>query len=202
MHRIKLKENSPEYWDDGREPILRTCEHPECNESGDCRAPKDRGLNNYYHFCQEHAREYNRQWNYFDGMSEREIEDYIYNQTIWDRPTFSFTSQSDMEDYLRRQVKQDFFDEETERPKNQREYRDNIFRQSGTPEAEALAIMDLEPPVTLDSLKARYKKLVKKHHPDANGGSKESEETFKKINMAYTVLKVAYESFDKLPNRD
>ncbi len=49
--------------------------------------------------------------------------------------------------------------------------------------------MDLTPPVTEDRLKARYKELVKRHHPDANGGDKEAEERLKLINQAYSTLK-------------
>ena len=47
-------------------------------------------------------------------------------------------------------------------------------------------------------LKSAYRKLAMKYHPDQNAGNPEAEEKFKKINMAYTVLKVAYESFEKL----
>ena len=54
---------------------------------------------------------------------------------------------------------------------------------------ESLALFDLTPPFDLDSLKRRYKSLVKRHHPDANGGSRESEELLKHINHAYNYLK-------------
>jgi DnaJ-domain-containing protein 1 len=56
-------------------------------------------------------------------------------------------------------------------------------------EARALAIMDIEPPLNLTRLKARYKELVKLHHPDANGGDKLAEERLKDINEAYATLK-------------
>ncbi|HOO50797.1 MAG TPA: J domain-containing protein, partial [Alphaproteobacteria bacterium] len=69
-----------------------------------------------------------------------------------------------------------------------------------TPEMEAMAIMGLEPPVGLDEIKSRYKILVKKHHPDHIGQNKESEDLLKKINMAYTVLKLAYQKFEDLPD--
>ena len=54
---------------------------------------------------------------------------------------------------------------------------------------EALALFDLTPPFDLDALKRRYKSLVKRYHPDANGGSRESEELLKHINHAYNYLK-------------
>ena len=51
-----------------------------------------------------------------------------------------------------------------------------------------MAILDLKPPVTIDEIKRRYKKLVKLHHPDANGGDKLAEEKFKQISIAYARL--------------
>ena len=42
------------------------------------------------------------------------------------------------------------------------------------------------------SLKARYKVLVKLHHPDAHGGDKAAEEKLKIINQAYATLKASY----------
>ena len=51
-----------------------------------------------------------------------------------------------------------------------------------------MAILDLRPPVTIQALKARYKKLVKRYHPDANGGDKTAEEKFKQVNEAYRTI--------------
>ena len=48
--------------------------------------------------------------------------------------------------------------------------------------------MELTQPVTPEAIKRRYKELVKKHHPDANGGDKQAEERFKAINQAYATL--------------
>ncbi|MDA0786049.1 MAG: J domain-containing protein, partial [Proteobacteria bacterium] len=56
-------------------------------------------------------------------------------------------------------------------------------------EQEALAILDLPPEVTLVELKSRYKILVKRHHPDANGGDRQAEERLKAINRAYSTLR-------------
>ena len=56
----------------------------------------------------------------------------------------------------------------------------------------AFAVLDLEPPVEFKAVKARYKELVKRHHPDANGGDRAAEERLKTINEAYTVLKGFY----------
>ena len=58
--------------------------------------------------------------------------------------------------------------------------------------------MELEVPITLTDIKKRYKELAKKYHPDLNPNNKDAEEQLKKVNMAYTILKVAYEKFEKL----
>jgi curved DNA-binding protein CbpA len=51
-----------------------------------------------------------------------------------------------------------------------------------------MAMLDLTPPITMDQIKRRYKELVKRHHPDANGGDKAAEEKFKQISLAYATL--------------
>jgi hypothetical protein len=54
---------------------------------------------------------------------------------------------------------------------------------------EPLATLGLSWPVTLDVVKSRYKELAKRHHPDANGGSRDAEERLKTINLAYAALR-------------
>src|SRR5258705_7530350 len=55
-------------------PGERACDHPDCNQVATARAPKSRDmLNEHYSFCQPHAAEYNRNWNFFAGMSEGEV---------------------------------------------------------------------------------------------------------------------------------
>ena len=51
-----------------------------------------------------------------------------------------------------------------------------------------MLVLALEPPLTEARVKARYKKLVKVHHPDINGGAKEAEERFKEIQRAYQTI--------------
>ena len=68
---------------------------------------------------------------------------------------------------------------------------DHAARTPTSEEDRALAALDLRPPVDFSEIKARYKSLVKRHHPDANGGSREAEERLKSINRAYSILKAA-----------
>jgi DnaJ-domain-containing protein 1 len=61
-----------------------------------------------------------------------------------------------------------------------------------SPQEAALVVFEIEPPFTMVRLKARYKELVKLHHPDAHGGDKAAEEKLKVINQAYSTLKASY----------
>jgi hypothetical protein len=170
---------------------------PGCDAEADHRAPKDRNLSDYYRFCLEHVQEYNKAWNYFSGMSMADVEDYINRATIWDRPTRRYDTMANSEK-IRHKAWQTYHFTEEEPPK-ERNYA-GINR--NTPEFEALVIMGLEPPLNLDKIKDRYRALVKKYHPDINRDDREAEELLKRINMAYTVLKMACQKFESLPERD
>lgn len=193
MPRIFLKPKSAEFAEREKPVEKQGCEMPGCHEHGDHKAPKDRALSDYYHFCLEHVREYNAAWNFFQGMSGPEVEEHMINSIYGDRPTRRFDMPG-MAEALRQRAWQTYSFKEEE-PKRRYTSQEN----RNTPEFEAMALMGLEPPVTLEMIKARYKELAKKHHPDLNGGCAKSEELLKHVNMAYTILKIAYENFDKLP---
>ena len=55
--------------------------------------------------------------------------------------------------------------------------------------ASRWAALGLSWPTTLDEVKARYKELAKRHHPDANGGDRDAEERLKAINLAYAAVR-------------
>jgi hypothetical protein len=198
MPRIKLKPNSAEFADSKPAAAKRHCNMPGCSLEGEYRAPKDRALSDYYWFCLDHVREYNQAWNYFSGMSDHEVEDHVVKSYYGDRPTWRYDMPGAAEEALRRKARQTHSYTEREPPTSGQKARSTLM----TPEGEALAIMGLETPITLEEIKARYKALVKKHHPDVNRGDPKSEELLKSINMAYTILKLAYEQFKELPKRN
>ncbi|NEW09805.1 DnaJ domain-containing protein [Paenibacillus sp. SYP-B3998] len=49
-------------------------------------------------------------------------------------------------------------------------------------------MLEIDPVATPDEIKKAYKRMAKKHHPDANAGSKQSEMMFKLVNEAYHTL--------------
>jgi DnaJ-domain-containing protein 1 len=56
-------------------------------------------------------------------------------------------------------------------------------------ERKALETLGLEPGVTAVEIKTRFKALVKRHHPDANGGDKSTENRLVEIIQSYNYLK-------------
>ena len=176
-------------------PPVRLCEHPGCDAGGEFRAPRSRlELNCYYWFCLEHVREYNLAWNYYRGMSDAEIEAEIRRDTVWQRPSWRLGARHGPGPAVR-----DPFGVYESNARNRQHGNGHADSRAGgyTREAarvasareQALAVFDLEPPLTPVRLKARYKVLVKLHHPDAHGGDKAAEERLKIINQAYATLK-------------
>lgn len=209
LKRVKLKPKSPEFAEDEKDSHTSphsSCEMPGCSQPAMHRAPKSRGLNDYYHFCLEHVQDYNRAWNFFEGMAPHDVEEHMKNNFYGHRPTWNYTSNRETEDDLRRRAYEfrgfDDFAEARKDAKDddgQQEKRRNGYEQttafSQTAEAEAMAIMGLEPPLDGDAIKARYKELAKQYHPDLNRDDPKAEDYFKKVNMAYTVLKLAHEKY-------
>jgi len=184
------------------EAPARLCEHAGCEAGGDFRAPRSRlELNRYYWFCLEHVRAYNSAWNYYAGMSDAEIEAEIRRDTVWQRPSWRLGERHGP----RPQVHDPFGFHAGEAHdggaranghagggKNGRERTNGAAARAALACEQALAVFDLEPPLSEGRLKARYKVLVKEHHPDAHGGDKAAEEKLKIINQAYATLKASY----------
>jgi hypothetical protein len=166
----------------------RHCDHPGCAGEGLYRAPKNREtLREYYWFCLDHVRAYNRAWDFCRGMSQDQIETMIRGDIVGNRPTWPLGWAGSPRD--ERNVKLDdpfgFFDEGGEAESARR-------TKPPGPKSEADLAMEtlgLTAPVTWEALRARYRLLVKRFHPDANGGDTAAEEKLKSINQAYATLK-------------
>lgn len=173
----------------------RRCDAPGCTGAGEYRAPRSRAaLNDYLWFCLPHVREYNAAWDYYRGMGPEEIEAHLRQDAAWQRPTWP----------LGRLGGHRRFDPEL--------LRDPLGVLHGTPlhaarrgRAEApraekaaqpppelraaLDVLGLDWPVEPPALRARYKELAKRYHPDANGGDRQAEERLKDVNRAYSLLR-------------
>ena len=77
--------------------MITKCDFPGCTRAGTCRAPKNRDLKEYWNFCQAHAAEYNKNWNFYANMTPEEIEEDWEQQTFG--PSTKRTKQ-DNSDYI------------------------------------------------------------------------------------------------------
>ncbi len=165
----------------------RSCDHPACTRTGEYRAPRSRASNAYYWFCLDHVRDYNRSWDFYKGMTIFEVEWHLREDVVWRRPTWPLN----IMDYrfsknvvLLRKFKTAF---DTKNSKNSHGSRKKKLKRE-TPEEWAIRAMKLQPPVTKTTVKARYKELVKRFHPDVHGGDRTREEKLKVIIEAYKTL--------------
>ena len=169
----------------------RLCEWPGCQRIGEYRAPKSRdNLRSFFYFCIEHVRAYNRAWDFFSGMNQDEIEAYLREDVTWHRPTWKIGNADQPHgDGWRWQDPFEVFmnGPGTDGAEARAEW-DRPTSRLGKKE-RMLKIMELEHDATPAELKARYKELVKVHHPDVNGGDKDAEERLKLINEAYNYLR-------------
>ena len=159
----------------------RRCAADGCLEAGNYPAPKSRSaLRDYLWFCLEHVREYNKSWNYYEGLQGAALEAEIRRATTWERPSWKFAtgkpSENSFEDPL------GLFDFEN---------RDTgpAARQVSPEEKRAWKILQLSPVTDIDIVKKQYKRLVKQNHPDKNGGDAAAEERLKDINLAYSLIR-------------
>jgi hypothetical protein len=170
---------------------IRVCEEPGCSDEGTCRVPKSRErVDEHLWFCVPHARAHNETWDYFHGMSDKEIEAFRVDAIIGHRPTWPLGKRAArMRDGHSEPAYDDqygVFGDVAEKPKPRAPER-RLLR----PQLVAFEVLNLEPTATLQELKARYKELVKRFHPDANGGDRGAEERLKQVIKAYSVLRAA-----------
>jgi hypothetical protein len=178
------------------------CDWGGCEGAGTHPAPKGRGHEGeYHHFCIDHVRLYNKSYNYFSGLGDDAVAEFQKDATTGHRPTWAMGSNPDGD---KARPRPDDF----EIPKN-------WTRRSGDPriqfgraarfraefqampvrrkplERRALDTLGLPETAEAEAIRARYKELVKRHHPDANGGDRSSEGRLQEIIQAYKLLRAA-----------
>lgn len=179
-------------------PGERACDHAGCRLAATARAPKSRDmLNEHYWFCQGHAAEYNRQWNFFAGMSEGEVRQRQAQSAAGDRPTWEFKasrfsreSAAASHNFGKGQGYRDPFNLFGGGGPNARTVAPET-RRIGKLERNALADLDLEDSADPPKIRARYIELVKRCHPDSNGGDRSAEHKLQRVIKAYQVLRKA-----------
>ncbi|CDZ65181.1 Heat shock protein DnaJ domain protein [Neorhizobium galegae bv. orientalis] len=186
-------------------PEAPTCQWDGCDKPGAHRAPVGRNAEGqFFLFCFEHVREYNKGYNYFSGLSDGEIARYQKEAITGHRPTWTVGVNKAAKDAPLHSTARSGAAGATG---TQQRFRDPFgfvssaraagprFQTQGrklkTLEAKAFDTMELAANASAAEIKTRYKELVKKHHPDANGGDRGSEERFRAVIQAYQLLKQA-----------
>lgn len=158
-----------------------TCFWAGCSQPGNFRAPKSRdNTREFQWFCESHIAEFNKKWNYFEGMSTDEIYAFQRDATTGHRPTWRMDQHEKMNTEKLEEAFGRMFGENPT-------FRANV-KPINARNRDALAQLDLDHPSDETAIKRQYRELVKKYHPDLNGGNKQAEETFKKVTLAYQHL--------------
>ena len=179
------------------------CEWPGCSAAATHRAPKGRGRENeYWRFCLGHVREYNHSYNFFAGMSDDEIARYQKEAVVGHRPTWKLGMNGGRPNARSHSARFQPNLEGADDPlglfrhfgpasakadgEHLRRRESRVIRNA---ERKALDTLGLEADATTAEIKLRFKTLVKRHHPDANGGDRSNEERLREIIQAYKYLK-------------
>ncbi|MCW6529529.1 MULTISPECIES: J domain-containing protein [Sphingomonas] len=146
---------------------VRLCDRHGCTEPGDCPAPKSPNSPDRWYFCERHAAEYNRGWNYFEGL---DAEEAAAREAAERRDASGF--------------------------EQARHYRwggpgDGTRSRD---EMRALEVLELEPDADFEAVRAAWRRLAKANHPDVRPGDSEAATRFHAIQAAYEVLRVAEET--------
>lgn len=169
------------------------CQWKGCQGIGSHRAPRGRGREGeYYLFCLDHVRQFNASYNYFEGWSSADVEAFQKDAVIGHRPTWK--AGLNVGRSARAGVGgPDFGDPHGLFSARGRGSGDGAgaTRRLRPLERKSLEVLGLGEGVDKVQVKARFKELVKRHHPDANGGDKRSEDRLREIIQAYNYLKQA-----------
>jgi len=142
---------------------LKMCDYSGCTETGKHPAPKAPGSPERWYFCKSHAAEYNRNWNFFEGLSDEEARRYQEDNSessdaFAHARTFEWGGAEDEFGF-------------------------------STTEQAAFDTLELDTGSDQAAIKRQYRKLAKQFHPDANPGDPEASERFYKIQAAYDLLR-------------
>lgn len=180
-------------------PGERRCDHSDCLGVATARAPKARDLpGQFYHFCQPHAAEYNKSWNFFAGMSDDAVARAQAERITGERPTWSFKASNRSREAAAQAKGPMGWADPFSLFGFGRADRSGVDapvradgRKLGKLERNALADLDLADTALAADIRTRYTELVKKCHPDSNGGDRSAEHKLQRVLKAWKTLKKA-----------
>lgn len=168
------------------------CAVPGCGEPGEFRAPETAagfdGPGRWRYLCLDHVRAHNARYNYFEGMSTEEIEAAQSPIAGWERHSRPFAhggsdpapAWADFTDPL-----------DAIAGRFRRRHNPSPMDRFSPGERKALGVLGLRDDIDRNALRKRYSELVRRYHPDRNGGDRSHERALGAVIDAYTLLKSA-----------
>jgi hypothetical protein len=180
----------------------RECEAEGCREPGEFRAPGSRsagfdGPGDWRWYCLEHVREFNSSYDWFEGMSADEIFAAQSPIAGWRTETRVFRADAGVDGMPRWADFHDPLDAIGSRANDiraraaGRQAFDTSWSRFSAREREALGVMGLDPQADRQRLRRRYSELVRRYHPDRNGGDRSHEGRLQRVVEAYQLLRKA-----------
>jgi len=168
----------------------RPCDYGGCNEHGEFQAKTKSAAKFFY--CLNHIKEFNKNYNFFEGMSEEEIIDYQISAIIGHRPTWK-SGTNPHANYFSKFAKNDgsAFDDPFdlfEKDKTSKYERQSKIKKGKISE-KAYKLLDFSSLSSKSDIRKKFKEVVKRLHPDTNGGDNSQEDLLKEVISAYKTLK-------------
>jgi hypothetical protein len=145
---------------------VRLCDRHGCTEPGDRPAPKTPNKPDRWYFCERHAAEYNKNWNYFEGLTaeeaaKREADERRDSDGFKEAKFYGWGGSGD--------------------------------GSRSRDEMRALEVLELEGDPDFEEIKTAYRRLAKASHPDVAGDDPDAARRFQTIQASYEVLRTAEE---------
>ncbi len=162
------------------------CDWNNCKNIGEYKAPIERDNSKKYRLlCLKHIKEFNKNWNYFEKMNDAEILEFIKSDMTWHKPTQNFSAQDNFFKILWNNA----LKEDLNKNGIDKNYAKIAQLNFSNKDLKAFDILGLDVTINWENIRSKFKKLVKKFHPDMNSGNRKFEEKLKVITLAYTQLK-------------
>ena len=151
----------------GREAVnLRLCDRHGCEEPGECPAPKSPNSPDRWYFCERHAAEYNKGWDYFEGLDKEEAAarakaERSENAGYAEAQHYGWGGEGD--------------------------------GSRSADEMRALDVLGLESDASFDDVKKAWRNKAKEVHPDVKPGDEQAAKAFQAYQLAYEVLRQSEE---------
>ena len=172
----------------------RPCTVPGCEEAGEFRAPGERrpgfdGPGDYRWFCLDHVRAFNAGYDWFEGMSAEEIIAAQHPVAGWERETRAFSATAEIDQAPRWADFADPLHAIAGRARSRRPVERADGRILTAEQRRSLDVLSLGHDADRAALRRRYAVLVRKYHPDRNGGDRSFEARLQAAVEAYQALR-------------